>query len=71
MKYKVLKNCVIAAKRAKAGDVIDIEEKEAIELLGIGRITPHDEPVIENRSVGLEESPETPKKRGRPKKVDG
>lgn len=71
MKYQVLKNCVFSGGRAKVGEVIEVGDKEATELMGIGRITPHHEPVVENRSVGLEESTEAPKKRGKSKKING
>jgi len=70
MKYKVTKGCVIGGKPCKAGDVVDIESAEELKILmGIGRVLPHDEPVIEDRSIGLNEATK-PRKRGRPKKAD-
>jgi hypothetical protein len=43
----------------------------AKDLMGMGRIVPHDEAEPENRSVGLEGSSEEPvKRRGRPKKEE-
>lgn len=68
MKYQVMKNCIISGHRAKAGDVVEIDDREANELLGIGRIAPHHEPKVENRSVGLDDSPAAPKKRAKAKK---
>lgn len=68
MKYKVLKSCRIDGATHNAGSVIDVSESSVKELMAMGRIVPHDEPVVENRSVGLEDSDESPKKRGRPPK---
>ena len=70
MNYKVLKSCRIDNKSVSAGSVISVPEKDVRDLLAMGRIVPHDEPVAENRSVGLEHSDEKPKRRGRPKKED-
>jgi hypothetical protein len=71
MKYSVLKGCVIGGARCNAGSVVDIDEKEAKELMLMGRIVPANEkPVVENRSVGLEESVEQPRTRGRKKKAN-
>lgn len=71
MKYSVLKGCVIGGARCDAGSVVDIDEKEAKELMLMGRIVPANEkPVVENRSVGLEESVEQPRTRGRKKKAN-
>ena len=69
MKYKVTKGCVIGGKPCKAGDVVDITDAQELKILmGIGRVLPHDEPVIEDRAIGLAEDTK-PRKRGRPKKV--
>lgn len=71
MKYTVLKGCVIGGARCDAGSVVDIDDKEAKELMLMGRVVPADEkPVVENRSVGLEGAAEKPKARGRKKKAD-
>lgn len=71
MKYTVLKGCVISGARCDAGSVVDIDDMEAKELMLMGRVVPADDkPVVENRSVGLEESPEQPRTRGRKKKAD-
>tara|TARA_R110000822_G_scaffold196324_1_gene334349 strand:- start:342 stop:548 length:207 start_codon:yes stop_codon:yes gene_type:complete len=63
MKYQVLKGCVINKKAMNAGEVIDVSGDDEKTLLSMGRITPYSEPLIENRSVGLEDSPEKPKRR--------
>jgi len=71
MKYTVLKGCVISGTRCDAGSIVEINDKEAKELMLMGRVIPADEkPVVENRSVGLENAPEKPKTRGRNKKAD-
>jgi hypothetical protein len=63
MKYEVLKNCVINRQPTSAGSVVEVSGDDEKALLAMGRITPYSEPVIENRSVGLEDSPEKPKRR--------
>jgi hypothetical protein len=73
MKYICLKNCIINKTPVMADTVLDIDDEQAKMLLGIGRIAPYDEePLFDNRSVGITNSPETlVKRRGRPKKYDG
>ena len=68
MKYEVVKGCRIKGQTCRPGDVIEIDAITAKDLMGIGRITPHDESQTANRAVGLETSEEKPKKRGRSKK---
>jgi hypothetical protein len=63
MKYEVLKNCVINRQPMTAGSVVEVSGDDEKTLLSLGRIAPYSEPVIENRSVGLEDSPEKPKRR--------
>lgn len=71
MKYKVVKGCVIKGAGHQPGEVVDLEDGMARDLMGMGRIVPHDEAEPENRSVGLEGSSEEPvKRRGRPKKEE-
>lgn len=70
MKYQVLKSCVINRTPVSAGSIVDVTGDEEKTLMSLGRIAPYDEPKVENRSVGLEESEEQPKRRGRPKKAD-
>jgi hypothetical protein len=70
MKYICLKNCIINKTPIMSGVVLEVDPQEANMLLGIGRIAPFHEDVVENRSVGLEVSSEVVmKRRGRPRKV--
>lgn len=65
MKYEVIKGCVIDRVARKQGDIVEVQE-DVIGLLGMGRIIPASEPEIKvDRSVGLENSAEQPKRRGR------
>jgi hypothetical protein len=71
MKYKVVKGCVIKGSIHQPGEVVELDKDLAKQLMGIGRVMPHDEVEAENRSVGLDCSSEEPaKRRGRPKKVE-
>lgn len=69
MKYKCVKGCIINKTPVQAGTVLEIQEREATMLMQIGRVIPFDEPIaVENRSIGLEISPEIiVKRRGRPR----
>lgn len=70
MKYICLKNCIINMNPTMAGMVLEVDPEQAKMLLGIGRIAPFDEGVMEDRSIGLETSSEVVmKRRGRPRKV--
>lgn len=70
MKYQVVKGCVIKGEGYQPGAVVELDKDLARQLMGIGRVVPHDESQPANRSVGLEESEEAPvKRRGRPKKA--
>jgi len=71
MQYQVLKSCVIHGSAKRQGTILELTDEEAKELMGIGRVAPYEPPKFENRSVGLEDSEEAPKKRGRKKKIDG
>lgn len=71
MKYKVLKSCRIHNQSCPAGEVIELNDSEAKELMAMGRIMPHDDPVVENRAVDLDDSDDKPVKRAKAKKVDG
>jgi hypothetical protein len=63
MKYEVLKSCVINRQPTAAGAVVEVSGDDEKTLLSMGRITPYSEPVVENRSVGLKDSTEKPKRR--------
>jgi hypothetical protein len=68
MKYKVIKGCVIKGESCHPGAVVDLDKDLARDLMGIGRVMPHDESKPVNRAVGLESSEEAPaKRRGRTK----
>jgi hypothetical protein len=74
MKYKVLKSCRIHNRSCPAGEVVELNDSEAKELMAMGRVAPHHEPVVEHRAVGVEGSSdgaEKPLKRAKAKKVDG
>jgi len=65
MKYEVMKDCVIERVARKKGDIIEVTE-DVVGLMGIGRIMPAIEPEIKvDRSVGLDNSDDKPKKRTR------
>jgi len=54
--------------------VVELNDSEAKELMAMGRVAPHHEPVVEHRAVGVEGSSdgaEKPLKRAKAKKVDG
>lgn len=65
MKYEVMKDCVIERVARKKGDIIEVTE-DVVGLMGIGRIMPAVEPEIKvDRSVGLDNSDDKPKRRTR------
>lgn len=68
MKYKVLRNTVAAGRVRRMGSLVELDDAEAKELMAMGRVAPHHEEKIEDRSVGLSEETK-PRRRGRPKKV--
>jgi len=63
MKYEVVKSCVIKGARHKVGDTVEVDDKLAESLMGIGRLAPASEPTTTNRAVGVEGSEDKPKKR--------
>jgi len=69
MKYEVIKGCVITGKTYRAGQVVELDNKLAESLMGIGRIAPADETTTENRAVGVENSEDKPKTRKRTTKA--
>lgn len=71
MKYDVLKNVIIDGASFAAGSVVEINHDKTDRLVNLGYIAPRDESKSSNRSVGLSDSAEKPKRRGRPpKKVE-
>jgi hypothetical protein len=69
MKYEILKSTRTSQGNASIGDVVQLSADEARELMAYGRIKPHDESQIVDRSVGLEVSEEKVVRRGRPRKA--
>lgn len=65
MKYEVIKGCVIHGSGHQPGAVVDLDERTANILMGIGRVVPADESKAVNRSVGLKKSEEAPRVRAR------
>jgi len=67
MKFKVVKGCVINGAACKVGEIIEIASADELKaLMGVGRVEPHDEPVVKDRSIGLDEETK-PKRRARKK----
>ena len=58
MKVKLTSSIVWDRKHRQAGDVLDLPNLEALNLIGRGRAIPHDETEkpATNRSVGLKQS---------------
>jgi hypothetical protein len=69
MKYKVLRDTVATGQVCRVGEVIDLNESDAKELMATGRVAPHDEetPAVD-RAIGLDEETK-PKRRTRKTKV--
>jgi hypothetical protein len=67
MKYEVIKACVVKGKGLKFGEIIELDDSTATQLMGIGRVVPADETKLEDRSIGLEVSESKPKRRSRKK----
>lgn len=63
MKYEVIKGCVIRGVTHKVGDTVEVDDKLAESLMGIGRLVPASESTTTNRAVGVEGSEDKPKKR--------
>lgn len=70
MKYEVVKSCVITGKTCRVGEVVELDDRLARSLMGIGRVTPVDESKTVNRAVGVEGGEEKPKRRTRKPKVE-
>jgi len=70
MKYEVIKGCVIAGKSCHVGEVVELDDRLARSLMGIGRVAPVDESKTVNRAVGVEGGEEKPKRRTRKPKEE-
>lgn len=65
MQYEITKGCVIDRQPRALGDVVEVSDAEAKELMATGRIVPVDKPAATaDRNAGA-----APKKRGRPRKT--
>lgn len=53
MKVKVTRTCLVQGKEVKAGDVVDLPDNIALDLVNIGKAQPHDDTSITDRAVGL------------------
>ena len=67
MKYEVTRACIIKGTNHKVGQIVELDDQLANQLMGIGRVVPADESKLEDRSVGLETSESKPKRRSRKK----
>lgn len=71
MEYTIISRCRIKGKNYNAGQTVVLDTTTARELLRIRRVEPKaDEPVIENRAVGLSEDPVEQPKTRRKKKAE-
>lgn len=69
MKVEILRDCGVKGVHVPAGDVVELDDNEAIALINIGKATPSDsKKKAEDRSVGLTTESAAPlKKRSRKK----
>jgi hypothetical protein len=59
MPYLVLKSCVYSGGVLNAGDIVEISNKEAASLVSIGRIQPHDGPIVVAEEVNRMAAPKS------------
>jgi hypothetical protein len=69
MRYEVIKGCVISGKTYRVGQEVELDDRLAESLMGIGRVAPASEPTTVNRAVGAEGSDDKPKARKRTTKA--
>lgn len=63
MNYRVLRDCMINGAKARAGDVIVLDQKTADQMMAIGRVMPGDAmPKTSDRMVKEVQSRETKSK---------
>lgn len=63
MNYRVLRDCMINGAKARAGDVIVLDQKTADQMMAIGRVIPGDAmPKTSDRVVKEVETRETKSK---------
>lgn len=69
IKIEVTRNIRIAGKHCEAGDIVEVSENDAIQLIAARQAVPYEEKAKTNRSVGLDTSTAEPiVKRTRKKK---
>lgn len=66
MKYEVTRACIIKGTNHKVGQIVELDDQLANQLMGIGRVAPADESKLEDRSIGLDVETK-PKRRSRKK----
>ena len=69
MKIEILRDCAIKGVHTPAGDIVDLPDAEAIDIINMGKATPAENiKPVEDRSVGLTTATAAPlKKRTRKK----
>lgn len=69
MKIEILRDCAVKGVHIPAGDTIDVDDRDAIELINMGKATTVEpKKKKDDRSVGLTTETAAPlKKRGRKK----
>lgn len=68
MEYLITRNCMTQNGIVRAGQIVELTDREAQDLMFYGRCVPHDDAQAENRAVELENTSQTlVKRRGRRK----
>ena len=69
MKIEILRDCAIKGVHVPAGDIVEVSDRDAIDLINMGKATPSEaKQPSKDRSVGLTTETAAPiKKRGRKK----
>jgi hypothetical protein len=69
MKYEVIRACMIRGKSFAVGNIIDLDDDMAKQMMAIGRIVPYHDPIVEDRAIGFSEATK-PRKRAKAKVKD-
>ena len=59
MAYLVIKSCVFSGGTLSAGDIVEIDNKEAAALVSMGRIQKHDGPVEQPATINRAAAPKS------------
>lgn len=70
MKYQITRNTITSLGKAVCGDVVELSDDEARNLMAMGRCVPHHEAENLDRSIGLVSSEQKVTRRGRPRKKE-